>query len=164
MRWRLRNIATQVLYLSIIRHATKHKSKMHRVLLGGPFLGYGVIIAEPAIVPHLPCLDREFVSNSVPPGYFSSKIKGGRGNALFHEQSSPAGQDFGPLRHTRLQVHRAHMLNNGAPGLLRPEATGNILPAFPGTGINQPAFSITTIVQPPAQVGCHSRIEATQPL
>src|ERR1700694_4669486 len=56
------------------------------------------------------------------------------------------------------------MLDDGAPRLLRPEARGYILPAFPRAGVAQPAFCIAAILQPPAQVGRRAWIEVAQPL
>ena len=86
--------------------------------------------------------------------------------ATFHacQHGRPASQDFGSLGHTGLQVHRTHVLNDGAASLLWPKATGDILATLPGTGIDQPAFSIPTMVEPPAQVGCSFGIETAQPV
>src|SRR5207253_2362308 len=67
------------------------------------------------------------------------------------------------LRHTCLQVHRMDVLDDGATGLLRPKAAGDILSTFPGTGINEPAFAIPAMLQPPAEIGRSFRIEAAQP-
>ncbi len=56
------------------------------------------------------------------------------------------------------------MLDDGATGLLGAKATGDILATLPGAGVDQPAFGIPAMVQPPAQIGCRFRVEATQPV
>src|ERR1700694_5819479 len=56
------------------------------------------------------------------------------------------------------------MLDDGASRLLRPEARGYILPAFPRAGVAQPALCIAAILQPPAQVCRRARIQVAQPL
>src|SRR5579884_2536222 len=56
------------------------------------------------------------------------------------------------------------MVNDGTAGLLRAKAAGDILPAFPGTVVDKPAFGITTMLQPPAEISSYTRIKATQPV
>src|SRR5579859_5572318 len=56
------------------------------------------------------------------------------------------------------------MLDDGASCLLSTEACGDILAAFPGAGVAQPALGIAALLQPPAQVSRRAGIEAAQPV
>ena len=167
MHRRLRQERAQLLNLAPTSHTTKNRCQVHRILLLRPFAGDGIVITEPAMLPHQPCLHSKLVGDLLPPCSFSSKIDGsldGRHSRLFlSKKLCPAGQYLRTLRHTCLQVHRTDVLDDGATGLLRPKAAGDILSTFPGTGINGPAFGIPAMLQPPAQIGRSFRIEAAQP-
>src|SRR5256884_751675 len=167
MHRRLRQERAQLLNLAPTSHTTKNRCQMHRILLLRPFAGDCIIITEPAMLPHQPRLHGKLVGDLLPPCSFGSKVDGsldGRHSRLFlSKKLCPAGQYLRTLRHTCLQVHRTDVLDDGATGLLRTKAAGDILSTFPGTGINGPAFGIPAMLQPPAEIGRSFRIEAAQP-
>src|SRR5207247_4190423 len=110
----------------------------------------------------------ELIGDVLPPCSFSSEVygrlDGGYVCLVLSKKGCPAGEDGCALDHAGLQVHWAHMLNDRAAGLLWTKAAGDILPTLPGTSIDRPSFRISTILQPPTQVGCGFRIEPAQPV
>src|SRR5258708_6011228 len=163
MHGRLRQERAQLLNLTPASHTTKNRGQVHRVLLLRPFAGDCIIITEPSILPHLPCLDGKFVGDVLPPRGLSSKAGAGIRRRFFRQEHSPPSQYCASLGHTGLQVHGTYVLAHRAAPLLRSKTAGNILATFPGTGIDQPPLYIATMVQPPAQIGCSSRVETAQP-
>src|SRR5712691_1563277 len=103
--------------------STEDGGKMHRILLGGPFSRYRIIITEPAILPHQAGLDGELVGDPLPPSSFGSKVDksldGGYSVLSLSKQVCPACQNGRALGHTCLQIHGARMLNDRTTGLLR---------------------------------------------
>src|SRR5437764_4523521 len=134
---------------------------MHGILLGGPLTGCRIVVTKPTLLPHQTRLDGKFFRNVSP----ESDVRRQVFRWMFSsEQCHPTYEQCGSLGHTRLQVHRTDVLNDRATGLLRTEAAGDILAAFPRTGIHQPALGIAAMVQPPAHISCSRWVEAAQPI
>src|SRR5712691_4837640 len=73
MHGRSSKVGAELLYMLPTSRSTEDGGKMHRILLGGPFSRYRIIITEPAILPHQAGLDGELVGDPLPPSSFGSK-------------------------------------------------------------------------------------------
>src|SRR5947209_9443105 len=76
MHRRLRQEWAQLLNLAPTSHATKNWCQVHRILLLRPFAGDCIIITEPTMLPHQPCLHSKLVGYLLPPCSFGSKVDG----------------------------------------------------------------------------------------
>src|SRR5579883_191421 len=133
---RLGQEGPQLLRMPPARNSTEDRRQVHGILLRGPLARHGIIITEPAILPHEPRLDGKLVGDRAPICAFSRVINQRTRlwtllSRLLCQDSGPAHEDLGALSHAGLQVNGSYLLNNGAARLLWTKTAGNVLSTLP---------------------------------